>query len=263
MMSLLQISFLVVTISVAAYAEAQESSDSSDGVKPEMMKNVYVTQQPEPVTPYMFRFSLEAGDQAGGPVRYNTRFPTSPDDPNPTSYYHTQAFAAANFEFAFERGALQLGALTRRDFAHRGIEGRSELGPDGNYWTVKKLDFRSDAFTLGWVFGRMYREAPWVVSLASIVDYSQMTIQVANTNDASQVRQSQTKMIAATLRGRLLMRLLGSGLLDLHVGPEFHVPLYSKVKTTTDSDDAAWVGDLMRLQSTSAIGLVAQMGVRF
>lgn len=213
------------------------------------------------VTPYTGRFALEAGDQAGGPVRYNTRFPTPGNDPNPSSYYHSQAFLGANFEVAFAKGAFQFGVLTRRDLAHRAIEGRMDTGPDGIAWTVNEMEFRSNAITCGWLFGRMYREAPWRVSLASVIDVARVKAIVGADNHESY--KIESNLIALSLRGRAMWRVLGVHALDLHAGPELHVPVYSKRSTKTDDDTAPDSGDLIDLKSSAAIGLAIEAGLRF
>lgn len=215
------------------------------------------------VSPYSFRFALEAGDQAGGPVRYDTRFPTAATDPNPSSYYHTQVFAGANIEVPFSRGALVIGGLLRKDFAHRTIEGRSDVGPDGVIWTVKKMEFRGYGLSAGWIFGRMYREAPWKASLASVVDVARVSTQIEDTMNPSRVYESESNLIAMSMRGRVLWRFFGTGIFDFHMGPELHIPLYSRRKATPSSDEASWVGDTVDLKSAAAIGIAADIGARF
>lgn len=224
---------------------------------------VYAVEQPAPFTPYLFRLAIEGGDQAGGPVRYNTRFPAESSDPNPTSYYHTQAFVGANLEFAFTYGALQLGVLRRRDLAHRGIVGRLTQDQNGQSWTVKQVAFQSDAVTCGWVFGRMYREASWRASLATIVDFAKVTAQIQDEATARTTYQTESRMLAMTLRGRGVWRAAGTGMFDIHLGPEIHVPVYSRKTTTTDSEIEPWLNDSLDLKSAAAIGLVAEIGVRF
>ena len=241
------------------------ASFAADAADPSVaMKNTpSVGDQPAAVSPYAFRFALEGGDQAGGPVRYDTRFPTPGNDPNPTSYYHTQVFAGANFEIPFSKGAFTIGALTRRDFAHRAIEERSDFGPDGTIWTVKKMEFRSYALTTGWIFGRMYREAPWKVSLAGVFDVAKVSAQVEDQANPNRVYQSESNLAAMALRGRGLWRIAGTGSFDLHAGPELHIPIYSRKTTTSSPDDASWVGDIVDLKSSAAIGLAAEIGTRF
>lgn len=251
----LMVSFFGVSLILPQWAAAQTQSPAVPALP--------VGDQPSLVTPYDFRFAFEVGDQAGGPIRYNTRFPTPSSDPNPSSYYHAQAFVGANMEWAFNQGALQLGVLTRRDLAHRGIEGRSVLDPNNQSWSVNQITFRSNALSCGWIFGRTYREAPWRVSLASVLDSSMITARVKDDATGKNNYTTKSQMIALSLRGRGMWRIAGTGLFDLHLGPELHLPVYSKSSTTTDEAVSAWLSDLLDLKSSAAIGLVAEVGIRF
>lgn len=260
-MKLVHLLVFACTLCVLSFDDSSAFADDTVALAEQ---NAAVTaSQTAAVSPYSFRIAIEGGDQLGGPVRYDTRFPTAGKDPNPSSYYHTQAFAGANFEIPFSKGALVVSGLMRKDLAHRSMEGRSDFGSDGALWTVKKMEFRSYALSCGWIFGKMYREAAWKASLASVVDVARVSTQIEDLSDSNRVYESDSNLIAMTLRGRVLWRLFGTGMVDFHMGPELHLPVYSRKSTKSSTEDASWVGDTVDLRSSAAIGLVAEVGTRF
>ena len=211
------------------------------------------------VTPYRWRLSLDIGDQAGGPVRYNTRFPNDAEDPNPGSYYHAQAFAGVSGEYAFAKGALQVGVFTRRDLAHGNIAGRSYSG-EGVLWTVDKIAFKSDGVAIGWVLGRAYREAPWKLSLATVADRTHLSMSLKS--EKGQEKTVDVSMWAASLRSRVMFRMLGRGSADLHIGPELHVPIYAHTtKPSLDSEEGR-LAQIADVKNSAAIGLIIEIGLK-
>jgi len=214
------------------------------------------------VTPYRMRLSLEAGDQAGGPVRYNTRFPTRAGDPNPASYYHAQAYFGLGLEYASNKGALQIGALTRRDIIHRKHADEVYLEDGVTPWRVEFLAFHSEAFSVGWVFGKVYREAPWKASLATVYDQTSLSTKVVReaTGEYSAI---DLVLRSFALRGRLMMRLLGTDYLDLHAGPDCHIPIYSMSRKLDRQGIEGKVSNDLELKSSAAVGLGAELGVRW
>jgi hypothetical protein len=210
------------------------------------------------VTSYSRRVSFDFGDQAGGPVRYNTRFPTVSDGQNPASYYHTQAHGGIYLESFFKRGGLQLGLLTRRDFAHRGILGREEsIG--GTKWTVDQFNFHSDAVNVGWIFGAPYREVPWKSSLSLVFDRSVLMGTLAN-QTTKETRRVDVVMLALSLRGQLLFRVFGKETWDLLVGPDIHLPVYSTKQLPEEETMERSFADLADVKNTAAVGVAASIG---
>ncbi|MCX6124520.1 MAG: hypothetical protein NTV34_07190 [Proteobacteria bacterium] len=200
------------------------------------------------VTPYQWRFSLDIGDQAGGPVRYNTRFPDDAVDPNPGSYYHAQAFAGVSVEYAFSKGVFQWGLFTRRDIAHGNIAGRT-YSSDGRLWTVDKFAFKSDGVAIGWVLGR-----------AVVADRARLSISLKE--DKNLERTVDVSMWAASLRSRVMFRMLGKDSLDLHIGPELHVPIYAHTtKPSLDSEEGR-LAQIADVKNSAAIGLMLEMGLK-
>lgn len=244
-----------VTPAIAQEVKAQGSRLSAQQIKDNDPQKMH------PVTPYNWRFSVDGGDQAGGPIRYNTRFPTEATDPNPASYYHSQAFAGLTIEKAFPRGGLQLGVISRRDVAHTHFSGRSIDRDDGS-WTVKDMTFHSDAVTLGWVFGTLYRESTWKASLTAVMDRAEVRTTVVNDTSSTEGNGAMA-LTALSMRSRLAWRILGLGALDMHAGPELHVPIYSRASNTVDSNVEPWLAEQVQLKSSGAVGLNIEAGLRF
>lgn len=214
------------------------------------------------VNSYRFRLSLDFGDQLGGPVRYNTRFPVEPKDPNPSSYYHTQAYAGISAEYALAKGAIQFGLLTRRDLAHRGFKDRVLTDFNGALWRVEELNFHSDAVTVGWVFGEMYREAWWKASLASVWDQAVLNTTLVN-EATSEYSKITLIMRAVSLRAKVMVRVLGTGAMDFHIGPDCHLPIYSLMRKLDRQSIEGFASSRLELKNSAAIGLGGEFGVRF
>lgn len=214
-----------------------------------------------PHTKQTAKVSLIVGDQGGGPIRYNTRFPDVKGNPHPASYYHTAPFGGAEVEFSVPRGGVLLGGLARRDLWHRGLEGRTVL-LSNEPWTVNQFQYSSSAFILGWVFGERYREAPWVADLSFVYDTA--TIKINMKPSSGDVEsEGRARLIALSLRSRFQFLLMSRNRVSLHAGPEFHVPLYSS--STVDSDEKIYdlIEQNLKFKSSAAVGAHLVTGFRF
>ena len=212
-------------------------------------------------TPINYRLGVSVGDQGGGPIRYNTRFPTAKGPSNPASYYHTAAFASVEFEFSMKNGGLILGAHSRRDLAHRGIVTRTSIR-DGQTWTVKDFSFYDSGAVLGWALGARYREAIWSADFAVIYDRGGVNLGLfeAATHD---VVRSQIRIEAASFRSRLHISSGSSGIFKLSAGPEIHLPLWQRVTAKSDVEIKDWVSDTVDLKGSAALGFGVMSSVRF
>ena len=186
-----------------------------------------------PHTPMKVRLAFYLGDQAGGPVRFNTRFPEVKDDPHPASYFHTLPMIGGELEYAKKWGGILVGALFRRDIWHSGIKGRS-LKIDDQEWAVDDFSMNSSGLVIGWVFGERYREAPWISDIALVYDRGSADTSLSAANGSTAI--GQVGIEALTLRSRLQFNLRGSSSVNFSAGPEFHVPVWQSM--TDQSDDA-------------------------
>ena len=198
------------------------------------------------------RFAVIAGDQGGGPIRYNTRFPEVKGNPNPASYYHAAPFFGAEIEFSLARGGILLGGLARPDLWHRGITGRS-VKRNEETWTVKQFSFSDSAFILGWVFGERYREVPWSADFSLVYDTGSITVKMSRNGDDKE-SEGRTRLIALSSRARMQFHLLTMKKVSFGAGPEWHFPLYYSAETDSDADISSILEDNLRFKSASAIG---------
>ena len=239
-----------------------EARDTSDAAEPK--NSTLADNDPRklpPLSKFNGRISVDIGDQTGGPVRYNTEFPDVKDDPHPGSYYHTMAFAGISGEWTFDRGALQLGMLARRDLAHHGIVDREAVGVETT-WRVAQFDVRSTAWTVGWLFGRAYREMPWRAALALVVDHAVAHATIETGVQHMTSRSVEMQLWASALRARGTWCLVNTAYLDICAGPEMYVPLYSKSFVRADAELEDWTRDHVDLKSSAALGLVIETGMR-
>ncbi len=212
------------------------------------------------VTPINQRFSIFAGDQAGGPVRYNTRFPTEAKDPNPTSYYRAQSFIGVGVEMASTQGAFLLEGLIRKDFSHHSPVERIDRLGDSDV-EVKKFNFESRAMILGWVFGSLYQEASWKSSLGLVTEYSKLNIQTYNINQDLSV-DSSYQMWSWSLRSRIEGQLVSNNLFDVYFGPELHLPIYSFKMKDEEANVPEDLFKVLDFKNSAAIGLGMSIGFR-
>ncbi len=212
-------------------------------------------------TPSSARFGVSIGDQAGGPIRYNTRFPAAKSTSNPSSYYHTAAFASAEFEFALKNGGIIIGAHSRRDYAHKGIVSRTTQR-DQQTWSVENFNFYDTGGVLGWAFGERYREAIWSADFAMIYDHGGVNIGLSRA-DYGGVSRARARIDAVSFRSRLHVTTGNSGMFQLSAGPEIHVPLWQGVTVDSDPELRGWVADRLDLKGSAALGLGVMSSVRF
>jgi hypothetical protein len=212
-------------------------------------------------TPMRGRLGVIIGDQAGGPIRYNTRFPEVKSDPHPSSYYHAPAFAGLEGEFALRTGALLVGTLVRRDPWHKSMASRSVVH-SGESWMVESFDFHGESLAIGWVFGERYREAPWTADCALVYDQGEVQTSLSRTSDPK-ASEAKIQIKAASLRTRLHMGTANSGALQVSVGPEIHLPLWSQVSENSAAPLRDWVLANVQLKNSAAIGLGFTSSLRF
>lgn len=205
-----------------------------------------------PHSPQIARFTLIAGDQGGGPIRYNTRFPEVKGNPHPASYYHAAPFLGAEMEFSLARGGILIGGLARRDLWHQGIVGRSVQG-DGGTWVVNHFGYRDSAFILGWVFGERYREVPWTSDLSLIYDSGTIAVKMSRLDDGLE-SEGRVRLIALSMRARLQLQLWSVKRASIGFGPEFHLPIYYSTATDSDLAIQGILKDNLKFKSASAIG---------
>ena len=213
-----------------------------------------------PKTPSRARVGLSLGDQAGGPVRYNTRFPELKSDPNPASYYHAQAFVGLEAEYGLQSGALLIGGLSRRDLWHRSIAARSVV-QNGEDWMVEDFDFSDQAFLIGWVFGERYREAAWSADFALV--YDQAVIKASMSREVvPSTSNAKVSLSAASFRTRIHFSKVSSGPFQLSAGPELHLPVWSQLKDDSDINIRSWVGKSVDLKNSAAVGFGIMTSLR-
>jgi hypothetical protein len=212
-------------------------------------------------TPMRGRIGAMIGDQAGGPIRYNTRFPELKSDPHPSSYYHAPAFAGLEGEFALRTGALLVGTLVRRDPWHKSMASRSVVH-SGESWVVESFDFHGESLAIGWVFGERYREAPWTADCALVYDQGEVKTSLSRSSDPK-ASEAKIQIKSASLRSRLHMGTVNSGALQVSVGPEIHLPLWSQVSENADAPIRDWVLENVQLKNSAAIGFGFTSSLRF
>lgn len=214
-----------------------------------------------PHTKQIARFTVQVGDQGGGPIRYNTRFPEVKGNPQPTSYYHTAPFVGAEIEFALTRGGIILGGLARRDLWHNGIEGRS-IQMEDKTLAITNFNYTANAFVVGWVFGERYREAPWTSDLSLVYDTATIKINMKPSTGAPE-SEGRARLIALSLRGRLQFWWMTSQTLSLGIGPEIHAPLYSSTQIDSDSEIETIISNKLQFRSSAAVGAGASASFAF
>ncbi len=210
---------------------------------------------------YSGRVSLLLGDQLGGPVRYNTRFPTTATDPNPASYYHGQAFLGLGYELPLSTGAVLLEGIVRRDLAHPSIVNR-ELSMDSQTYSVEEFSFGSQALVFGWGFGTQYKESLWRSSLAVVTDRTIVKTTLYRVTDPVNFTSTYT-LWAWSLRGRVLFKVYNFGIFDFHAGPDLHMPIYSFLVSRESENTPDWVKQTVDLKSSAAVGISLESSTTF
>lgn len=214
-----------------------------------------------PHTKQMARFTVLVGDQGGGPIRYNTRFPQVKGHPHPASYYHTAPFVGAEIEFALARGGIILGGLARRDLWHQGIKGRS-LQIEDKTLIVTDFNYTANAFLVGWVFGERYREAPWTSDLSLVYDTATIKINMKPSTGELE-SEGRASLMAVSLRGRIQFWWMTSQRLSFGIGPELHAPLYGSTQVDSDSQTKTIISDKLHFKSSAALGASASASFAF
>jgi hypothetical protein len=126
---------------------------------------------------------------------------------------------------------------------------------------VETFDFSGQALALGWVFGERYREATWSADCALIYDQGNVRTSLTKTMDAS-ASDSSIQIKALSLRTRLHVGTVSSGLWQLSSGPEIHMPLWSQLAENSDVRLRGWVAEHVQLKNSAAIGLSVMGSVR-
>jgi len=205
-----------------------------------------------PHTPFKTRFGFVVGDQAGGPVRYNTHFPDVRSDPHPASYFHSLVSIGGEFEYAFKRGGLLLGALIRRDVWHRSIKRRSTTR-GSEAWTVEDFAISDSGFLFGWVFGERYREVPWAADLALVYDRGSVDVILGRSDGSTAL--GQVNIEALSLRSRFQFGWTSSRAFSFSLGPEIHLPIVQKLSDRSDAVLQDWVKTNLELKAAAALGV--------
>lgn len=213
-----------------------------------------------PHNPMKVRLGFFIGDQAGGPIRFNTRFPELKSDPHPASYFHSLPLVGGELEYGMKGGGFLLGALVRRDLWHPGIEKR-ELAVSGQTWMVDDFAVNSTAFIFGWVFGERYREAPWNADIAFV--YDRGSADTTLSDSLGDLSIGQVSIDALSFRARLQFNLYGVGAVSISAGPDFHVPVWQSVTDQSDDKIAEWLATNMELKSSAALGVSMMTSYRF
>lgn len=213
-----------------------------------------------PHNPMKVRLGFFIGDQAGGPIRFNTRFPEVKSDPHPASYFHSLPLVGGELEYGMKGGGLLLGALVRRDLWHPGIEKR-ELAVNGQIWTVDDFAVNSTAFIFGWVFGERYRESPWNADIAFV--YDRGSADTTLSDSIGDLSIGQVSIDALSFRTRLQFNLYGVGAVGISAGPDFHVPVWQSVTDQSDDKVGEWLATNMELKSSAALGVSMMTSYRF
>ena len=214
-----------------------------------------------PHTPILMRLGVSAGMQAGGPIRYNTRFPEVKPDPHPTSYFHAPSFASIEVEFPLTNGALLIGLVSRQDYAHSGIKTR-QVNHEGENWTVDRFEFSDTGLVLGWIFGERFREAWWWADLSILGDRGGVDAKMTRASvQASST--AQVNITALSFRARASAGLINAGPFQLSAGPELHLPIWYRLSDQSDLELRPWIADTLALKASGSIGLAIMTSLRF
>jgi len=205
-----------------------------------------------PHTPFKTRFGIVVGDQAGGPVRYNTHFPDVRSDPHPASYFHSLVSIGGEFEYAFKRGGLLLGALVRRDVWHRSMKRRSIIR-ENETWTVEDFAVSDNGLLFGWVFGERYREVPWAADLALVYDRGSVDLTLGRSDGSTALGQVNIEVLS--LRSRFQFGWTSSQAFSFSLGPEIHLPIVQKPSDRSDAVLQEWVKTNLELKGAAALGV--------
>ena len=213
-------------------------------------------------TPFKVRLSTYFGDNAGGPLRFNTRFPEVKGDPHPASYFHSLPMFGAEFEYARNWGGLIFGAIVRRDLWHPGIKGRSALIRESR-WEVLDFSLNSTAFVFGWVFGERYREVPWTADIAFI--YDRGSADTTLSEESGVVAVGQLGIDALTLRSRIHFNISvsPSNSVGFSAGPELSFPVWQSLEDQSDAMLNGWLRETLQLNTSAAIGVSLMSSYRF
>lgn len=212
-------------------------------------------------TPMSIRIGLAAGMEGGGPIRYNTRFPEVKPNPHPTSYYHAPSFFSVEVEYAFKYGALLLGVVSRRDFAHNGITSRSVIH-EGDVWTVDRFEFHDTGLMFGWVFGERFREAWWSADFTFIGDRGGISSRMTRSSIPAK-SEAQVNISAVSFRARASVGLFNAGFFQLSAGPEIHIPAWYRIYDKSDLELQPWIANALDLKASAGLGLAVMSSIRF
>lgn len=247
-----------------SHVDTQNPLNNTDVVSPEVQ-----TEIPQSSvfwryshTPFKVRLSAFLGDNAGGPIRFNTRFPEVKGDPHPASYFHSMPMFGAEFEYARDWGGLLFGAIVRRDTWHPGIKGRSALMGTST-WKVDDFSVNSTAFLLGWVFGERYREAPWTADVSLIYDRGAADTTLSQATGEAAV--GQVSIDALTLRSRIHFNILATSAnaVGFSAGPELSFPVWHSLSDQSDAIFGTWLRETLQLKTSTAFGVSLMSSYRF
>lgn len=214
-----------------------------------------------PHTPMLMRLGLAAGMAAGGPIRYNTRFPEVKPDPHPTSYFIAPSFVSIEVEYSFTNGALLLGLVSRKDLAHQGIKSR-RVTHEGDSWTVDSFAFSDTGIIVGWIFGERFNEAWWWADLAVIGDRGGVDAKMTRSSVPS-TSHAQVNITAVSFRARASAGIFNAGPFQLSAGPEIHLPVWYRLSDQSDLELRSWVSDTLALKASGSLGLAIMTSLRF
>ena len=214
-----------------------------------------------PHTPMLMRLGLAAGMEAGGPIRYNTRFPEVKPYPHPTSYFMAPSFVSIEVEYSFTNGAILLGLVSRQDLAHPGIKSR-RVTHEGESWTVDRFEFSDTGLIVGWIFGERFNEARWWADLSVIGDRGGVDATMTRPSVPSSSR-AQVNITALSFRARASAEIFNAGPFQLSAGPEIHLPIWYRLSDQSDLELRPWIADTLALKASGSLGLAIMTSLRF
>lgn len=238
-----------------------ESIEEIDGVSTAITEDQSTFDWKYNHTPFKYRIGISAGDHAGGPIRFNSQFPEVKANPHPASYYHATSFAGVEFEKAMTTGGLLISMLKRKDFAHRGINGRS-IAVNNEIWTVENFEYSGNALFIGWTLGSRFREAIWSIDLGFIYDRDSIDFSVIKSTFETRAI-GQMNIEALSFRSRLHGGPVSSNPFQISLGPEIHVPVWQRISNRSDPDLKSFVDNSLDLKASAAIGLGLLTSYRF
>jgi hypothetical protein len=218
-----------------------------------------------PKTSYMMRIGVIGGDEVGGPVKYNTRFPKSPTPPNPASYYRGLGKTLLHLEAPFEqKGAFVLGLGKKFDWSKRKIDSQFNQ-TDG--LEVKIQQFRQSTVStyFGWAVGESFIQSPWLAYL--LLGYDQSQIDFVLNSRASEGFEETLRPISYIVHSTYfltkLLRNLGTySFVSFHAGLHASMPLFQQVKRSGPRD-VAWLDERFDIRSRPGFGLALMLSTSF